>query len=143
MRILANGNVGIGTTSPTSKLHVVGGTYSTGGFYTPNSATGYFTNSSSTAGMVTTALDDTTFNSGGAETMRLTADGKVGIGTTIPASKLDVKGGIRMADDAATASATNEGTLRYRKDANNSYIDMCMQTGASTYAWVNIKTNTW
>lgn len=305
MILTAAGNLGIGTTSPSQKLHVVGGTYSTGGFYTPNSAIGYFTNLSSTAGMVTSALNDTTFNSGGAETMRLTASGSVGIGTTSPntklhvtgrirgedwilvgnssfilagirpyygngstsdvglnllsnisgtggqtdfllssaqgtrrstsgdikiidirpgssqgisptsgnanfsiinigttisqssatgitrglyvrpvltsahswrsiewdndsgwglygagtasnyiegklgigtnspASKLDVDGGIRMADDTATASATNEGTLRYRKDANNSYIDMCMQTGASTYAWVNIKTNTW
>tara|TARA_R110000751_G_scaffold9752_2_gene36010 strand:+ start:23 stop:3190 length:3168 start_codon:yes stop_codon:yes gene_type:complete len=40
-------------------------------------------------------------------------------------------------------SSSIEGTMRYRKDANNSYVDMCMQTGSSTYAWVNIKTNNW
>ena len=48
-----------------------------------------------------------------------------------------------MADDTDTASADKVGTQRYRADSNNSYVDMCMQTGASTYAWVNIVTNSW
>jgi len=70
--------------------------------------------------------------------------GNIGIGDVlVPAAKLDVDGGIRMADDATTASATNVGTLRYNADANNSYVDMCMQTGASTYAWINITQNNW
>ena len=41
------------------------------------------------------------------------------------------------------ASSDNVGKIRYSSDANNSYCEMVMQTGASTYAWVVIKTNTW
>ena len=44
----------------------------------------------------------------------MTGSGKVGIGTTVPQSKLQVAGGIQMADDTATASATKVGTMRYR-----------------------------
>ena len=69
--------------------------------------------------------------------------GNVGIGTNSPATKLQVAGGIQMADDTATASAAKVGTLKYRVSGNNSYVDMCMQTGASTYVWVNIVQNNW
>lgn len=71
--------------------------------------------------------------------------GKVGIalGTSPIRATLDVGGGIRMADDTSTATQYNTGTLRYRTSGNNSYVDMCMQTGASTYEWVNIVQNSW
>ena len=78
-----------------------------------------------------------------ADIMTLRYNGKVGIGTTTPKSKLQVNGGVQMADDTDTASADKVGTLRYRADANNSYVDMCMQTGASTYEWINIVQNNW
>ena len=84
----------------------------------------------------------TAFYTGGSEAMRLTGL-KLGIGTTSPQAKLDVNGGVRIANDTAAASATNVGTLRYRTSGNNSYVDMVMQTGASTYAWVNIVENNW
>jgi hypothetical protein len=48
-----------------------------------------------------------------------------------------------MADDTAAASAAKVGTLKYRVSGNNSYVDMCMQTGATTYAWINIVQNNW
>jgi hypothetical protein len=48
-----------------------------------------------------------------------------------------------MADDTDTASAAKVGTLKYRVSGNNSYVDMCMQTGAATYEWVNIVQNNW
>lgn len=41
------------------------------------------------------------------------------------------------------ASASNEGKPRYRTDANNSYLEICMKTGASSYAWVEVLSNTW
>lgn len=78
-----------------------------------------------------------------AERWRVDENGNFAINNTTPRSKLDVNGWIRMANDVDTASANKAGTLRYRADANNSYVDMCMQTGASTYSRVNIKTNTW
>jgi hypothetical protein len=69
--------------------------------------------------------------------------GNVGIGNTTPSSKLQVDGGVQMANDADVASASKVGTQRYRSDANNSYVDMCMQTGATTYGWINIVQNNW
>jgi hypothetical protein len=70
-------------------------------------------------------------------------NGDVGIGTTSPNSKLQVDGGVQIANDSDAASASKVGTLRYRTSGNNSYVDMCMQTAASTYEWVNIVQNNW
>jgi len=75
--------------------------------------------------------------------MRINRSGNVGIGATSPQSKLQVNGGVQLSNDTATASAAKVGTFRYYTSGNNSYVDMCMQTGASTYAWVNIVTNNW
>ena len=46
--------------------------------------------------------------------MRIATNGNVGIGVTGPQSKLQVDGGIQMADDTDTASAAKVGTMRYR-----------------------------
>lgn len=67
--------------------------------------------------------------------------GKVGIGTANPTSKLQIDGGVQISDDTDIASASKVGTIRYRTSGNNSYADMCMQTGATTYAWINIVQN--
>ena len=48
---------------------------------------------------------------------------KVGIGTTDPQSKLQVDGGIQMADDTDTASATKVGTMRYRTGTEYVEVD--------------------
>ena len=94
---------------------------------------------------------DTSYNfkSGGSSQMVI-YNSNVGINVTAPQSKLQVDGGIQMADDTATPSAAKAGTLRYRTASTGvgtyaSYVDMCMQTGISpsTYAWVNIHTNTY
>lgn len=69
--------------------------------------------------------------------------GNLGIGLTNPQSKLQVVGGIQMANDTDTASASKVGTLKYYTSGNNSYVDMCMQTGATTYEWINIVQNNW
>lgn len=68
---------------------------------------------------------------------------KVGIGTNTPFSALQVNGSVQVGNDSESASADKVGAIRYRVSGNSSYCEMCMQTGASTYAWVVIKQNTW
>lgn len=67
----------------------------------------------------------------------------MGVGTSNPQAKLDVDGGIKMGDTNVTPSASNVGTMRYRVSGNNSYIDIIMQDGASSYTWVNIVQKNW
>jgi hypothetical protein len=49
---------------------------------------------------------------------------------------------VQVGNNALASSVLNAGAIRYRTDANNSYMEMSMQTGASLYAWVIIKQNT-
>ena len=91
---------------------------------------------------------DISFKTGVSTRLKINGvNGEVGIGVTTPRAKLDVAGGVKVADDTDTAGANKVGTLRYRyvpgSPKNFSYVDMCMQTGASSYAWVNIVQNAW
>jgi hypothetical protein len=82
----------------------------------------------------------------------LNPTGNVGVGDTSPSSKLSVAGGIQMGNDTenTNTNSAKAGTLRYKEvtnigtpKASNSYIDMYMRTGDSTYGWVNIVTSNW
>tara|TARA_R110000823_G_scaffold220539_2_gene349196 strand:+ start:4378 stop:4641 length:264 start_codon:yes stop_codon:yes gene_type:complete len=46
-------------------------------------------------------------------------------------------------NDTSVASAANVGTLRYRLDGTRSYFEMCMQDGAASFSWIEIKMNNW
>lgn len=54
-----------------------------------------------------------------------------------------VASSVKVGTDSTSASIANIGAIRYSSTANSSNCEMVMQTGASTYAWVVIKTNTW
>ena len=69
--------------------------------------------------------------------------GTFGVGVTAPKSRIHANGAVQVANDTDAASVDKVGAIRYRADANNSYMEMCMQTGASTYEWFIIKQNTW
>ena len=149
--IKAGGNVGIGTTAPSAKLDVNGVIRSRGGTYAADTDTKtdvglvipennfiYTADGSDylrkligktsdiiTIGEAGTSLiDGINLVPGGAggyvqifNNSSIAAkfvDGKLGIGTTNPQSKLQVAGGIQMADDTAAASADKVGTMRYR-----------------------------
>lgn len=64
------------------------------------------------------------------------ANATKGAGTWINASG-------QVGDNTNAASADLVGSTRYREDSNNSYVEMCMRTGASTYAWVEIVKHNW
>ncbi len=90
-----------------------------------------------------TGLGSNTVIIGDTNITKTALNGKVGIGTTDPKSALQVNGGVQVADDTDAATADKVGTLRYRADSNHSYVEMCVQTGASTYAWVIIHQESW
>ena len=50
--------------------------------------------------------------------------------------------GLQVGDVSDVANIDNVGTLRYREDSNNSYVDIVMKIGATSYQWVNVVTKT-
>ena len=101
MRITNAGNVGIGTTAPTSKLHLNGTLGSlSGGLAFGDGDTGFYE-----------AADDVLrIQTAGSDRMTVLADGNVGIGTTEPVHKLDVSGEIKTNSNFILSSTTGTGS---------------------------------
>jgi hypothetical protein len=51
--------------------------------------------------------------------------------------------GDKIKANTDAAASTNVGALRYITTATSSALEMVMQTGDDTYAWVEIKANDW
>ena len=113
MTILPNGNVGIGTASPASKLQVVGsiianesirigdgGDYTNGSIYS-DASWGMILR----ARRVSPSLAHFRFaDSSDNELMRINTSGNVGIGTTSPLTRLDVNGAINTNNNISWAN---------------------------------------
>ena len=98
------GNVGIGTSSPSNKLHVHGGSSGTNVDVAKfSSNTGAFSIKCSNLAASNPVWTLRTFDGealafadGTTENMRIDSSGRVGIGTSSPSQKLDVNGNIRV-----------------------------------------------
>ncbi len=111
MRINASGNVGIGTSSPGYRLdvrdaanttaHVMGNTSGVrvgASVDTPVAGAGY---------VGTYSNHPLTLGTNNAERARITSDGNVGIGTSSPAARMDVRGVIYSSNTASAYLALN------------------------------------
>jgi len=104
MLINSSGNVGIGTSSPSERLHVVAASNYPGYFRSSTATAGVLLGGVSSAGTVTSDSSGTplTFGIGGTEAVRITTAGNVGIGTSSP--------GARIAVAAANTAVASRGT---------------------------------
>ncbi len=132
-RVDINGNVGIGTTSPSEKLQIYEGGNTAYKSYTNTNAGAILTSYQSTFSPFTKTTDLVAGSDGTVpseirfltresgvstvdERMRITSAGNVGIGTASPYQKLTVNGVIEAGDDPATNGAL---TLVQKYNENN------------------------
>ena len=140
------GKVGIGTSSPSTKLQVVGTTRSSG-FSAADGTAGspsYYFASDGDVGMFRPGTNMLAFTTGGTERLRITETGNVGIGTTTPEAMLHVAGTIMAShpdfpDDISyiTANGTNSligGGLMVNGDVD---INMASPFGGWTITGVD------
>jgi hypothetical protein len=131
MRIDRDGNVGIGTASPDSRLVVeVGGTNNTVRtgliLRTPDSdiGTGYnidFHQSTTLVGRITSLTEGggsigmafSTYNGSTTERMRIASNGNVGIGTASPLTNLDINGDLRCPSLEAQYTLSGGGDVTW------------------------------
>ena len=144
MRISADGNVGIGTSSPVQKLSVVGNIYlPQGNYITWNNGDceiggifGYHLVFRTYTGVSMT------------EKLRIESDGNVGIGTTIPLYKLDVNGSVNANNIRTTTqiggttgtiqSFVTPGIYSNASSTGNAIAISSNTTFANQGAWANL-----
>jgi hypothetical protein len=114
LRINSSGNVGIGVSSPTKKLHVADSS-ATSTTAQANTIARFVANASNADAHIqfSNGVDHSAnigivgdganiyFAQDGTERLRIDSSGKVGIATTSPARQLDVNGTVRIADGSA------------------------------------------
>ena len=140
-----NGNVGIGTTSPTTKLHISDASTpevriqdTTNNRYLSlyqNNSNSYVQSSLNSALVLSTH--------GANERMRITTAGNVGIGTSAPAQKLDVNGNANISG-TLDVTATGSPLVRlYQSTSRKGFIQMNTSTNtlrvASEYGSVSLE----
>jgi len=111
-----NGNVGIGTTSPSAAIHAYHSTTNVVGNFESGDANAWIqikdNSTTDTAVMFGAEGDNLLLRAGSNERLRITSAGNVGIGTTSPAVKLAVQNNSSTAYNPSTAAFNTVATLK-------------------------------
>jgi len=141
LAVMGNGNVGIGTNSPQKNLQIfqaeggVGVKHATirlGGYSTvgPDIAAYRVTGNSNDQGLIFSTYDAT---AGTVDTMTLTNDGNVGIGTTSPTSPTSVTTFLAIEGTTAGIVLSDNGNAAYKWDIWNSGGGLFMKYNDTTF----------
>ena len=165
MRIASNSNVGIGTASPGSRLHVSNGNDAASGEFVGLTIGGTNQNNARTASLIkdtttydliyknnnfSSALGNHIFKNGNSEHMRIDSSGKVGIGTSSPTlATLHINQGangfaLNLQEGSSanpkilfTTTAGNTGATAIEGDPDSSSGFLAFTTGNSESARIN------
>ena len=113
LKVDASGNVGIGTSTPDSKLHLVGSTDDTTRIKINRTTAG--TNVFGNDYIGTFSNNALRIFTNSVEKIRIDANGNIGIGTISPSTKLDVNGSVNLGNvPLTTAGSLNNGYYVYK-----------------------------
>jgi hypothetical protein len=127
LRIKQNGNVGIGTTDPNTRLHIFSSETAANLLRINNGTQSLYLGVNNSAGgsyVFESGNNALRFGTNDTERLRISSGGNIGIGTTDPLQKLDVRGNFLLAVDGTTAThitqkpyTINGGTLSWEGSA--------------------------
>ncbi len=134
LHITSSGNVGIGTTNPTEKLHVAGAikssefkTFKIDVMGDVNLRTGdFYRFNSENTGMTESSVSTLQLQTSGEPRIHITSWGNVGIGTISPAEKLHVNGNIKAKQFITgdiTFNKDDKPVWRMFEDENGLYVE--------------------
>jgi hypothetical protein len=123
LTILNTGNVGIGTTSPSQKLDVVGSAQITDDIYLGRYI---FHDGDTNTWLGFPSTDSFVVRTNGSDRFYINSSGNVGIGTNSPSSKLQVNGDLTVGDDSTVGSfinviaagASQDAGIRFGSESN-------------------------
>ena len=133
LRILDNGNVGIGSDNPQAKLSVSGNIFVNSDSFTGENAGIFFSGWNDYGAGVygRNSGNDLVMNAGGSEKVRVTSVGNIGIGTDSPSTKLHVhEGSIRVTNTAKNnfIELGTDGNIEIKRSGGGAYIDFADST---------------
>jgi len=148
VRVDTSGNVGIGTSSPTTRLTISssgangvdlavdqGNSVASARLFFSNGTAGQAYSISNDTGALKFNRSATAGSSTGTESMRIDSSGNVGIGTSSPSYKLDVRGRLQAINSAAgTATVANLGN---DDTSGTSVVKLAFTNGGTTKASIN------
>jgi hypothetical protein len=150
-----SGNVGVGTTTPTAKLHVVGGIYSTQVIESANTSgfrlvvtgpgdtrsTWSYDGGATTTRLTSVSNVRTSFGSNGInDRMFLDLSGNLGINTTAPGGKLHIEGA--MAAPATSGTGMNSTIRVGALPSTNLVLDLGVDANSNVYTWLQSRNAT-